>query len=139
MPRHTAERRDKLAELVPHDDQASALPGPPGPNRKADPGPAVAGARLERLCEASEIPASTMRALIARGQGPRTFTIGRLLFCLIEDWNSWMQSMANAGGTGRIAPPTGRVQPAPVSRLVPDQTSRETNRETTAKTSNSIK
>ncbi len=130
-----AARQDKLAELVPFNDPASVIPGP---NRKADLGPAV-GARLERLCEANEIPQSTMRALIAQNKGPRTFTIGRLIYCLVEDWNAWMQNVAALGGTGRIAPPSGRNQPAPVSQLVPEQTLRRTNRGTTANTGYSIK
>ena len=39
-----------------------------------------------------------MRALCAQGKGPRTFTIGRLIYCLVEDWNSWMQGVAVVGG-----------------------------------------
>src|SRR3954465_15459748 len=76
-------RRSSAAAVVPFEDPASAASGPPGPG---DLGP-MAGTRLDRLCAACEIPASTMRALCAQGKGPAIFTIGRLIFCLVEDWN----------------------------------------------------
>jgi hypothetical protein len=49
------------------------------------------------------IPESTLRAIIAAGVGPRTFNIGRLIFCRRADWIAWLDEIAQAGGTGRLS------------------------------------
>ena len=83
MPRQAAQpnalrdqHHDKSGELVqfpPSPDTASDTPGP-------DLGP-LAAARIEHWCHAYDIPPSTVRALRAQGKGPKTFEIGRLIFC----------------------------------------------------------
>ena len=110
MPRQVAQpnalrdqRRDKVGELVPFapaPDTASDTPGP-------DLGP-VAAARIEHWCRAYDIPPSTVRALRAQGKGPQTFEIGRLVFCMREDWCAWLESLATLGGSGRLSPPARR-------------------------------
>jgi len=61
-------------------------------------------ARLENLAQEHDVPVSTLRAVIAQGGGPRTFTIGRLIYCRRADWTRWLASLAEAGGTGPLTP-----------------------------------
>jgi hypothetical protein len=60
--------------------------------------PGLHACRLEYLAAAYSIPPSTLRALDAAGRGPRTFRIGRLLFCRIADWRAWLDQLADRGG-----------------------------------------
>ncbi len=71
-------------------------------------GATVHAARLERLALDYEVPMSTLRAAISQGCGPRTFTIGRLVYCRRADWTAWLDGLADAGGTGALSPPSGR-------------------------------
>jgi hypothetical protein len=67
-------------------------------------GTATHAARLERLAADYDVPPSTLRALIADGRGPRTFTIGRLVYVRRSDWVEWLDTLAEAGGTGPLSP-----------------------------------
>ena len=122
MPRHTAQRRDKLAELVPFNDPASITPGPPGP--VPDLGPVVA-ARLEDWSRVYGIPLSTLRVLRRTGKGPKVFEVGRLLVLLAERLDQLAGRLGRGWRFRSLVPPAGRF-------------GRRANRETTAKTSNSI-
>ena len=62
----------------------------------------VHAARIERLATDYEIPMSTLRAADALGRGPKTFTIGRLIYCRREDWTAWLDGLAESGGTGPV-------------------------------------
>jgi hypothetical protein len=66
-------------------------------------------ARIERFAEDHEVPISTLRATISLGQGPKTFTIGRLIYCRRVDWAAWLDRLARTGGTGPLSPPAGRT------------------------------
>jgi hypothetical protein len=72
-------------------------------------GLSVHAARIERLALDYEVPMSTLRAAIAQGHGPKTFTIGRLIYCRREDWTGWLDGLAMRGGTGPLSPPAGRA------------------------------
>jgi hypothetical protein len=68
----------------------------------------VHAARIERLALDYEVPMSTLRAAVAQGRGPKTFTIGRLIYCRRGDWITWLDGLAETGGTGPLSPPAGR-------------------------------
>lgn len=53
---------------------------------------------LEVLANKAGIPNGTMAAVRGRGEGPRTFVVGRRVFVLIDDWASWMRWLAERGG-----------------------------------------
>jgi hypothetical protein len=110
------QRPDKFGELVPFPPTPDAASDTPGP----DLGP-VAAARIEHWCRAYDIPLSTVRALRAQRKGPKTFEIGRLVFCMRVDWDTWLEGLATVGGSGPLSPPAGRLE-------------RRTNRGTTADT-----
>jgi len=74
-------------------------------------------ARLETLANEHDVPMSTLRAVIAQGGGPRTFTIGRLIYCRRADWTRWLDSLAESGGTGPLTPGAcGRKNVAPLAQ-----------------------
>jgi hypothetical protein len=77
----------------------------------ADRGPPIAG-RLEDWCRDYGIPLSTLNAIRAKGIGPRTFVIGRLLFCTTDDWLAWIRMLAETGGTGPLSPSVRRKRVA---------------------------
>jgi hypothetical protein len=66
----------------------------------------ITAARLEDWSRVYGIPLSTLRALRASGRGPRVFEVGRLVYCLRDDWCAWLEGLAATGGTG---PLTGRT------------------------------
>jgi hypothetical protein len=66
-------------------------------------------ARLECLAQDYDVPMSTLRAAITQDLGPKTFTIGRLIYCRRVDWTAWLDALAEKGGTGPLSPPGGRV------------------------------
>jgi hypothetical protein len=110
MPRHSTQRNDlqdqrqgRVGEIVQFPPTSDAPSGAPGPEL----GP-VAAARIEHWCRAYDIPLSTLRALRAAGKGPRTFEVGRLVFCHREDWCGWLEGLATFGGSGPLSPPAGR-------------------------------
>jgi hypothetical protein len=112
MPRQAAQpnalrdqRQDRSGELVPFPPTPDAASDTAGP----DLGPAAA-ARIEHWCRAYDIPPSTVRALRAQGKGPKTFEIGRLVFCMREDWCGWLEGLAMLGGSGPLSPPAGRFR-----------------------------
>lgn len=112
MPRHSAQqndlreqRRDNVGEVVPFPPSTDAAIDTPGP----DLGP-VSAARIEHWCRAYALPLSTLRALRAQGKGPKTFEIGRLLYCTRGDWCGWLEGLATLGGSGPLSPPTGRFE-----------------------------
>jgi hypothetical protein len=69
-------------------------------------------ARLDVLAREHDIPVSTLRALIAQGDGPPTFTIGRLIFCRRMDWNAWLDGLAERRGVRLTERAEGRLAPA---------------------------
>ena len=75
----------------------------------------VHAARIERLALDYEVPISTLRTATTLGQGPKTFTIGRLVYCRRGDWIAWLDDLAESGGTGPLSPPAGRKQSVPRS------------------------
>jgi hypothetical protein len=64
------------------------------------PQPGAIASRLSRLCHRDEIPEPTLDALIARGDGPRIFFIGRRRYALHADWDEWLTQLAATGGVG---------------------------------------
>ncbi len=110
MPRQAAQpnalrdqRQDKSGELVPFPPTPDAASDTPGP----DLGP-VAAARIEHWCHAYDIPPSTVRALRAQGKGPKTFEIGRLVFCHARGLVRVAGRPGDLGGSGPLSPPAGR-------------------------------
>jgi hypothetical protein len=61
-------------------------------------------ARVSDLCRDYGLPESTFRSIVAEGRGPRTFTLGRLIYCRRSDWIAWLDRLAEAGGTGPLSP-----------------------------------
>ena len=68
-----------------------SAPGEPIENQKNIAAPEV------DLVESLRLSVSTYRACIRRGDGPRTFKLGRRNFILLDDWEAWLRQMAKTG------------------------------------------
>ena len=44
------------------------------------------------------LPISTYRACVQGGRGPRTFKLGRRNYILRNDWEAWLEHLADIGG-----------------------------------------
>ena len=53
-------------------------------------------APINVLVEEIDLPLSTFYSLEADGKGPRTFKLGRRKYCLLTDWQAWLQLRATA-------------------------------------------
>jgi len=72
------------------DAQADEAPAAPAPFAPAAP--------LAVLAAENGIPGSTLSAIRAKSRGPRTFLLGRRVYCLRGDWAEWMRHLAETGG-----------------------------------------
>ena len=100
-------RDSKGSEVVPLVVPADAETAGQTPVLVPDLGPVVA-ARLEDWSRVYAIPLSTLRALRASGKGPKTFEVGRLIYCMRNDWIDWLEGLAATGGTGPLSGRTNR-------------------------------
>lgn len=59
---------------------------------------------LGALAEMHGIPLSTLYFARQAQKGPRTFKIGRRVYCLRRDWNEWLAGLAATGGIKHLNP-----------------------------------
>jgi predicted DNA-binding transcriptional regulator AlpA len=59
--------------------------------------------RLEQIAERTGVPLATLRWYRHRGEGPRTWRLGRRVVAYEDDVNSWLDQQAQAAGAARPA------------------------------------
>src|SRR4051812_31942530 len=89
--------KSKIVRLPTPDTDTSTAALRGAWNGPVDLGP-VEAAPLEAWSQGHDIPAGTLRQLIAAGEGPATFVIGRRVFIAREDWSAWLEQMRKTGG-----------------------------------------
>ena len=149
MPRRSAQQNELPDQRR---DKGDLIPFTPAPEAESDPlqpdlGPLKA-ARLEAWCRVYGLPASTLRAIIAHGQGPDTFRLGKLVYIARDAWEDWLAEQAAKGGTGRLSPPSGRTpkvalpearnSPAPLGRVVPQSVAAVAQRQPKTPSKNAV-
>jgi hypothetical protein len=55
-------------------------------------------APITTLCEEIDLPVSSFYAIEQRGQGPRSFKLGRRRYVLLSDWRDWLTRLAKVEG-----------------------------------------
>jgi hypothetical protein len=65
-------------------------------------------APLGKLARSIDLPRATMNALCGAGLGPPTFKLGRRVFCLLANFNRWLERVASGEVDATMASPKRR-------------------------------
>jgi hypothetical protein len=77
MPEKSAAPHDRRVQMLPALLSAPAL-------------------SFDDMAVVLDIPSSTLQKLRSRGEGPKTFVIGRRLYTRQSDFRAWLDRMANS-------------------------------------------